>query len=120
MLAGFAAALAAAVVGAEALTIPANTAVECRDRPHYRDALDNETEAQLHGMCSEWSALGPFPVVLAGTSIPTLVLAGQFDPDASPALSRRIAGLIGESAHWVEFPLIGHNVRNSACAPPLS
>jgi pimeloyl-ACP methyl ester carboxylesterase len=115
--AGFAAALAAVLAGAEALNIPVHTAVECRDRPHYRDALADDAEAQLHGICSEWSALGPSPVVPAGTKVPTLVLAGQLDPNASPTLSRRVAGLIGESAHWIEFPLVGHDVRQfSPCA----
>lgn len=115
--ADLAAALATILTGAEALNIPAHTAVECRDRPHYRDSLADDAEAQLQGICGEWSALGPPPVVPVATSIPTLVLAGQFDPNASPALSRRVAGLIGESAHWVEFPLIGHSVRaSSPCA----
>jgi pimeloyl-ACP methyl ester carboxylesterase len=44
--------------------------------------------------------------------VPTLVLAGQFDPIAGLSLSRHIAELIGNSARWVEFPLIGHNVRH--------
>jgi pimeloyl-ACP methyl ester carboxylesterase len=115
--AGFAAALAAVLAGAEALNIPVHTAVECRDRPHYRDVLADDAEAQLHGICSEWSALGPSPVVPAGTKVPTLVLAGQLDPNASPTLNRRVAGLIGESAHLIEFPLVGHNVRQfSPCA----
>jgi pimeloyl-ACP methyl ester carboxylesterase len=116
-LGGLATALGTFLAGAEALNIPAHTAVECRDRPHFRDGLADDAEAQLQGVCGEWSALGPPPVVPAGSSIPTLVLAGQFDPNASPALSRRIAELIGEDAHWVEFPLLGHNVRQfSPCA----
>lgn len=72
------------------------------------------------GICTDWSNLGPSPVIPVGTSIPTLVLAGQFDPNASPPLSRHVAELIGDSARWVEFPLIGHNVRHiSPCAATL-
>ena len=46
-----------------------------------------------------------------GTAVPTLVLAGEFDPVTRPSLSRQVASLIGPHASWVEFPRIGHNVR---------
>jgi hypothetical protein len=53
--------------------------------------------------------------------VPTLVLAGQFDPVARPALSRHVADLIGGSARFVEFPLVGHNVRQfSACGAKIA
>jgi len=120
----FAAALAAVLSGAADLNYPVNIAVECRDRPHLRkplaagaDALD---QISHHGVCTGWSDLGPPPVIPAGTSIPTLVLAGQFDPNANPPLSRHVAELIGDRARWVEFPLIGHNVRHiSPCAATI-
>jgi pimeloyl-ACP methyl ester carboxylesterase len=52
--------------------------------------------------------------------VPTLVLAGQFDPVAGPSLSHHIAELIGNNARWVEFPLIGHNVRHfSPCGTTI-
>ena len=52
-----------------------------------------------------------------GTTVPTLVLAGQFDPVAGSALSREVADEIGAHALWVEFPWLGHNVRFfSPCA----
>ncbi len=119
--AGFAEALAAVLTGAEALSIPAHVAVECRDRPGYRDLLAEDADvldrSELYGICGDWSELGPTPVIPAGTSVPTLVLAGQFDPNASPSLSRHVAELIGPGARWVEFPLIGHNVRRfSPCS----
>jgi pimeloyl-ACP methyl ester carboxylesterase len=118
---GFAAALAVVLAERERLNIAANAAVECRDRPQYRKALAQDAEALRHtglyGICGEWSALGPAPVIPSGTAVPTLVLAGQFDPNASPALSHRVAELIGARAHWIEFPRLGHNVRQfSACA----
>jgi pimeloyl-ACP methyl ester carboxylesterase len=50
-----------------------------------------------------------------------LVLAGQFDPVAGPALSRNVARLIGMQARWIEFPLIGHNVRQfSPCGARIA
>jgi pimeloyl-ACP methyl ester carboxylesterase len=91
------------------------TAVECRDRPHFRDPLPTSDRkldrTQVPGVCDGWSDLGPPPLIPIDTAIPTLVLAGQFDPVAGPALSRHIAELIGKNARWIEFPLIGHNVR---------
>jgi pimeloyl-ACP methyl ester carboxylesterase len=69
------------------------------------------------GICAEWSNLGPPPVVPVDTTVPTLVLAGQFDPVAGLALSRQVADEIGAHALWVEFPRLGHNVRFfSPCA----
>jgi pimeloyl-ACP methyl ester carboxylesterase len=56
-----------------------------------------------------------------GTRVPILVLAGQFDPVARPALSRHVADLIGSSTRFVEFPLVGHNVRQfSPCGAKIA
>jgi pimeloyl-ACP methyl ester carboxylesterase len=96
------------------------TAVECRDRPHLRTPLAKDTSPfdKIHAdICAEWSNLAPRPVVPVGTTVPTLVLAGQFDPVAGSALSRQVADEIGAHALWVEFPRLGHNVRAfSPCA----
>jgi pimeloyl-ACP methyl ester carboxylesterase len=92
-----------------------NLAVECRDRPHYRDALPAGASVidrlRPYGLCDDWSEIGPAPLVPIGTAVPTLVLAGEFDPVARPSFSQHIAALIGPNARWVEFPRIGHNVR---------
>ena len=123
--ASFAAALARVFAAGRALNIPAYVSVECRDRPHYRDPVDNdagvlERSEGLFDVCAAWSDPGQPPVIPAGTEIPTLVLAGQFDPNASPALSRQLAELIGQHAHWIEFAAIGHNVRHfSPCASAI-
>src|SRR5258708_39470864 len=72
-----------------------HAAVECRDRPNLRKALANEASIldrmQLYGVCESWSDLGPAPLVPSGTDVPTLIMAGQFDPVARPALSRHVA-----------------------------
>lgn len=91
------------------------------DRPHLREpaGADADPLDQIvdQGICAGWAELGPSPVIPIGTNIPTLVLAGQFDPNASPALSHHVAELIGDRARWIEFPLIGHHVRHiSPCA----
>lgn len=106
--------LAEVLQGGTATNFAANAAVDCRERPHYRERLPAGAETlerlSLYGVCGEWSGLGPLPSVPAGTDVPTLVLAGQFDPNAPPALSRHVADLIGDNARWIAFPLIGHNV----------
>ncbi len=117
----FAAALAAVLSGAADTNHAAHIAVECRDRPHLREPAGAEADPLDRivdqGICTGWSDLGPPPVIPTGTNIPTLVLAGQFDPNATPPLSHHVAELIGDHARWVEFPLIGHNVRHiSPCA----
>ena len=92
-----------------------NLAVECRDRPHYRDPLAAGSSVldrlQPYGFCDDWSEIGPAPLVPIGTAVPTLVLAGEFDPVTRPSQSQHVAALIGPNARWVEFPRIGHNVR---------
>jgi pimeloyl-ACP methyl ester carboxylesterase len=45
------------------------------------------------------------------TTVPTVVLAGEFDPVTRPSESQQVVVRIGPNAHWVEFPRIGHNVR---------
>jgi pimeloyl-ACP methyl ester carboxylesterase len=92
-----------------------NLAVECRDRPHYRDPLPRGASVldrlQPYGLCNDWSEIGPVPLLPIGSTVPTLVLAGEFDPVTRPSLSQHVAVLIGPNAHWVELPRIGHNVR---------
>lgn len=101
------------------------TAVECRERPHWREpAGEGASPLDLAllppGVCAAWSDLGPEPEIPRGTLVPTLVLAGQFDPNIGPALSRRVAELIGPRARWILFAGIGHNVRRfSACATDI-
>src|ERR1700730_8213193 len=59
-----------------------NLAVECRDRPHYRDPLPAGASVldrlQPSGLCDDWSEIGPAPLMPTGTTVPTLVLAGEF------------------------------------------
>lgn len=92
-----------------------NLAVECRDRPHYRDSLPAGASVldrlQPYDLCGDWSEIGPAPRVPIGTAVPTLVLAGEFDPVTRPSQSQHMASQIGPHARWVAFPRIGHNVR---------
>jgi pimeloyl-ACP methyl ester carboxylesterase len=122
--------LAAQLAAAATQNRATHAAVECRDRPHYRQDLPRKDipadehgldRRQLYGICARWSDPGPLPLVPAATRVPTLVLAGQFDPVARPALSRHVANLIGSSARFVEFPRVGHNVRQfSSCGAKIA
>ncbi len=100
-------------------------AVECRDRPHWRepvapDASPLDLALLPPGACAAWSAPGPEPDVPHDTAVPTFVLAGQFDPNITPRQSRRVADRIGPRARWLPFAGIGHNVRHfSPCAQTL-
>ncbi|MGA8401908.1 MAG: alpha/beta fold hydrolase, partial [Stellaceae bacterium] len=110
---------------AAAVNPSTNLAVECRDRPHYRTSLPADASVldrlQPYGLCDDWSEIGPVPLVPNGTAVPTLVLAGEFDPVTRPSLSRQVAALIGSKARWVEFPRIGHNVRGfSPCGARIA
>jgi pimeloyl-ACP methyl ester carboxylesterase len=117
--------LAAQLEAAATQSRATHAAVECRDRPHYRQDLPAGAHGldrrQLYGVCARWSDLGPSPLIPARTRVPTLVMAGQFDPVARPSLSRHVADQIGSSARFVEFPLAGHNIRQlSPCGAKIA
>lgn len=100
-------------------------AVECRDRPRWRepagpDASPLDLGLIPPGVCAAWSALGPEPEVPRDTAVPTLILAGRFDPNITPDQSRGVAAWLGPKAHWILFAGIGHSVRHfSPCAQTL-
>ena len=102
-------------------SFPANAAIDCRDRPRYRQTLETNAgvldRTSLYGICADWVQLGPPPLVPIDTVIPTLMIAGEFDPNARPAASRGVAGLIGRQVQWIEFAGAGHSVRSyNPCA----
>ena len=53
------------------------------------------------------------PVV---SDVPTLILAGEYDPLTPPRYGRIAAGTLRNS-DWFQFPAMGHNLeRSSLCA----
>ena len=119
-------ALAALLQGAERNgNEGAFVAVECRDRPRWRepaapDASPLDLGLLPPGVCASWSAPGPEPEVPHDTAVPTLVLAGQFDPNITLEQSLRVADRIGPKARWILFAGTGHSVRHfSTCAQTL-
>ena len=100
-------------------------AVQCRDRPALRTALPADAPVldriQLYGVCQGWPEPDAGPAVPAGTDVPTLVLAGAFDPVSGPELARAVAAEIGHSARLAVFPRVGHNVRHfSPCGASIA
>ena len=101
--------------------VATNVAVECRDRPHLRDATpaydDIFARSELFGLCDTWAPLGSPLLIPVASDVPTLILAGSIDPVAEPHESRGVAAIIGTKARWIEFVGVGHNVRAfSPCA----
>ena len=100
-------------------------AVECRDRQRWRDPASSDASPLdlgllPPGVCAAWSALGPEPEVPRDTTVPTLILAGELDPNIRPDQSRRVATTIGPSARLILFAGIGHSVRHfSPCAQDI-
>lgn len=95
----------------------ANAAIDCRDRPRFHEPLgphaDDLDRTSLYGICGDWVQPGPPPLVPIGTTVPTLMIAGQFDPNARPTFSQGVAELIGPHVQWIEFAQAGHSVRSS-------
>jgi len=122
---GIAAVLPSLLAAAATSNRATRAAVECRDRPRYRDVLPATASLldrmQPHDICDGWSELGAPPLVPVDTKVPTLVLAGQFDPVSGPNFSHHVANQISANAQWIEFPLVGHNVRAfSSCGAKIA
>lgn len=113
------------LAAAASWNLAAHAAVECRDRPQYRSALSPDASAldrmQLYDVCPNWSDLGPAPSVPTATEVPTLVLSGQFDPVSGPIRAQQLVDQLGSRARLVEFPGLGHNVRQfSPCGAAIA
>ena len=90
-----------------------NLAVECRDRPRYRDQLPPGSSVidrlRPYGLCDDWADLGhrrrlfrPAPPFRCWC------WPEEFDPVTRPSASRNVAALIGPNARWIRrFPRIG-------------
>jgi pimeloyl-ACP methyl ester carboxylesterase len=84
-------------------------------RPEIALALNEDARLRI---CAEWGAAESLPMI--GTpvvsSVPTLILAGEYDPLTPPSYGT-IAGRTLRNSYLFEFPAIGHNAqRSSPCA----
>lgn len=106
-------------------------AVECRERAPFSDRAELErqadeepawllsaasTEASIED-CDVWKAppAGEEVTEPVTSEVPTLVLAGRFDPITPPEWGRRAADGLSNS-FYREFPGAGHSVSTEDCA----
>jgi pimeloyl-ACP methyl ester carboxylesterase len=85
-------------------------------RPQVAHNYINQMQV-LYTLCDSWGAgkANPIENQPVRSSIPTLVLAGNFDPITPPAWSRAVAETL-EHAYYYEFP-VGHWVMRSSPCP---
>jgi pimeloyl-ACP methyl ester carboxylesterase len=80
--------------------------------------FDTVVEYSWFGLCAHWPVDEADPSVREPvvSDIPTLVLAGEFDPVTPPEYAELVAGHLS-NAHLFEFPGVGHSVTvSNACA----
>jgi pimeloyl-ACP methyl ester carboxylesterase len=98
------------------LTNPAEVAAARRPvRPEIGDVF---TQEDLFRTCAAWGAARVSPSIKTPvvSPIPTLILAGQFDPATPPRYGLQ-AGRTLPQSFFFEFPGVGHNVGfGSPCA----
>lgn len=83
-------------------------------QPQIADFMSVRWAGMVFDLCAQWGAtpadaLENEPVVSA---VPTLVLAGGFDPATPPAWSQLAAATLSNS-FYVEFPTLSHGVMRS-------
>lgn len=109
-------------------------AVECRERAPFtdRDELERQAEEEPEWLlsaalaetsledCEIWRAPAAEPDVTepVRSAVPTLVLAGRFDPITPPEWGRGVADGL-EQSYFRELPGAGHAVSTEACADEI-
>ena len=83
--------------------------------PEFRGIFDREP---IFGICQEWGSRegDPKENEAVVSDIPTLVLAGEYDPITPPSWGQLAAGSLSNSFYF-EFPGIGHGVSVSGQCP---
>lgn len=100
----------------------ANSGVRQIVRAAHMGVTDEDSRQRLINACNAWDSPSPAatenqPVV---STIPSLVLAGQYDPITPPSWSRQAAGNLANSFFY-EFPATGHSAffGRFSCAMPM-
>src|SRR5437899_12597 len=92
--------------------VATNAVVECRDRPHFRDATpasdDIFARTERSGLCDTWATLGPPLLIPSASTVPTLILARGIHPVAEPRESLTSGEIIGSNAQWIAFAVGQH------------
>ena len=84
-------------------------------RPEIAQALREDARLRI---CAGWGAAPrrPRDATPVVSDIPTLILAGEYDP-LTPPLYARIAGRTLRNSRQFEFPGVGHSVQRSSPCP---
>ena len=88
-------------------------------RPEIAAALREDARLRI---CAGWGAAQPRPRAATPvvSDVPTLILAGEYDPLTPPRYAR-IAGRTLRNSTWFKFPAMGHNLQRSApCAHQMT
>ncbi len=84
--------------------------------------FDGEISAAFNpAICSFWKvpAAGPSEWLPLTSSIPTLIFAGEYDPNTPPSWGRRARRTLS-NAYLYEFPGYSHTPSRSACAREMT
>jgi pimeloyl-ACP methyl ester carboxylesterase len=90
--------------------------------PLVSDIADQDLiEYGAFGLCDHWPVKQDEPWVKAPvlSNIPTLLLAGEFDPITPPSYAQLVAENL-ENATIIELPGMGHDVLSSPCAQSIA
>jgi pimeloyl-ACP methyl ester carboxylesterase len=121
--------VALAVMAAEtlegAIHAPVNGSVLCaEDVPFLAEAaagdavvFDDERPA-MRRQCARWPTIPPARFAFSGTTTPTLLLSGEFDPITPPRHVERVVQRFADAVHVVVRGH-GHNVMARGCVPSV-
>ena len=102
---------------------PGDYAAAAEAYPYLRSVFDGSPKIgePLFDICESWDAKEADPIENEPVSsdIPTLVLAGEYDPITPPAWGRLAAETLSNSLYF-EFPAMGHGASLSEVECPLN
>jgi len=95
---------------------PEELTTACDDYPALQDYFYDlcNTDHGVYAIAQDWGAGKADPVENepVTSDIPTLILAGEYDPVTPPAWGQMVAGDLSNS-YYLEFPGVGHGVAIS-------
>ena len=103
-----------------AFSSPEKVSAAAEPFPYLRELIQGGASlgSPIFTLCAEWGAreAGPIENEAVMSAIPTLVLAGEYDPITPPSWGQAAAADLSNS-HFFEFPGIGHGVSISDECP---
>ncbi len=89
--------------------------------PEIREFLEDSLEESSFTICEYWTGTTPDPIENepVHSTIPTLILSGEFDPITPPSWGKLASETLTNS-WFLEFPGLGHDVLVSGSECPLN